>query len=122
MTDLEKMKHMVDNLSNSRSRTPKSQCPECHRMLDMACTIAGPKLTPKVGDYTICMYCNNILEFGESLVLRPVTDSTLEKIAGTEQFVMNNQLASILQKQIKNNKKNKKKRKEKNISLLLSDN
>lgn len=53
-----------------------SRCPKCQAMLDKASDPLGVN-TPSVGDYSICLYCNAVLQFGIGLTLHKVDKTNL---------------------------------------------
>jgi len=66
----------------------------------MARSTDGPDIKPKPGDYTICLYCRNILEFDQSLLLISATVTTLKIIAGSESLMMSTELSKIIKDQM----------------------
>jgi len=57
------MKRSNINRIGKRLKGPGLECPKCSRVLDRAVSAEKkPQLTPKPGDYTICVYCSTILE------------------------------------------------------------
>lgn len=49
-------------------KTRMNFCPKCRSPLDAAQGV-GHERKPKRGDYTICIYCGSIWQFGKNLVL-----------------------------------------------------
>lgn len=47
---------------------PANFCPSCARQLDMA-TDPTEKAVPKPGDFSVCLYCCQVLQFGPQLQL-----------------------------------------------------
>jgi hypothetical protein len=56
------------------STTP---CPHCGHPIDGAAAVASER-APEPGDVTICIYCADILEFDEHMVLRRCDIEKLE--------------------------------------------
>lgn len=54
--------------------------PMCGQELD-ALTSFGHKLTPKIGDLTVCAYCGTPAIFKEDFSLRPIEDADYEKMS-----------------------------------------
>jgi len=48
-------------------RMPIQLCPACGKILDAASAISGEKISPKVGDITICFGCATPLTFDENM-------------------------------------------------------
>lgn len=44
-----------------------TDCPQCGKTLDEATCMNATSLTPKPGDFTVCVYCGEILTFTQSL-------------------------------------------------------
>lgn len=55
---------------------PREFCPYCLSELNRAVATFGTN-APKPGDFTICVYCAEVLEFDEKL--KPVRPTNLEK-------------------------------------------
>ncbi len=51
------------------TRIPVSLCPLCSHTLDSAESLASPLEPPSPGDWTLCIGCTAILEFGPDLHL-----------------------------------------------------
>lgn len=58
--------------------TPKTVCPFCGEVLDMA-TGFGSK-SPKPGDISVCVQCHSWLRFTEDLTLRPFEEADLKDV------------------------------------------
>lgn len=51
-------------------------CPHCGKVLDAVTHANNEKVSPSVGDVTICIGCANILEFAKDLKLQKLTPET----------------------------------------------
>lgn len=51
------------------SKLPPSQCPACKKVIDAATIASGKTEVPRPGDFTICIYCGEVLRFGPELEL-----------------------------------------------------
>lgn len=47
---------------------PMSVCPVCFHQLDGTTNMTG-KDEPRVGDFTVCVYCRSVLRFGLDMIL-----------------------------------------------------
>lgn len=61
---------------------PACECPECKNVLDTAASTL-PGKTPKPGDITICIYCYNVMEFGDDLQLQTLSKEGRDEFLGT---------------------------------------
>jgi hypothetical protein len=59
------------------TQMPACLCPTCESKLDAATAFDDSGATARPGDVTICVYCNEILEFTEELMLVKVDITTL---------------------------------------------
>ena len=55
------------------AETPASKCPACGHPLTRATGIDGGEQAPDPGDYSVCLYCGQLLRFDEDLAVRPAT-------------------------------------------------
>lgn len=53
----------------STSEVPATACPQCRSEIDMATEIVAGQVSPREGDFTVCLYCGEILRFGPALEL-----------------------------------------------------
>jgi transcription elongation factor Elf1 len=55
-------------------------CPKCNHKLDAATNFVDDKIKPKIGDYSICIECNCILQFAKKnkLILVDIYSLPLE--------------------------------------------
>jgi len=44
-------------------------CPTCAKLLDAATAIDGEGNSPRTGDLSVCLYCGEIIEFGDDMEL-----------------------------------------------------
>ena len=58
----------------------KTTCPKCKSALDAATNVESPKLQPKAGDVTVCLYCSSILIYKTDFLLRKATKADLRKL------------------------------------------
>ncbi len=91
--DMAKRRH--DHECNSYLEQEPS-CPKCLRKLDGFLSTSWPNMRPRPGDYTNCVHCGAMLEFTHNLGLVPMTDKTAVKVAGTADFVINNEMTDWL--------------------------
>jgi hypothetical protein len=59
------------------TQMPACLCPTCESKLDAATAFDDSGATASPGDVTICVYCNEILEFTEEFMLAKVDITTL---------------------------------------------
>lgn len=58
---------------------PISHCPKCGSRLDAA-THPTKDVRPTPGDITVCLHCQEIMQFDDSLLLRQPSNAELEDI------------------------------------------
>lgn len=95
----------------------RSQCPHCFHVLDTFSSLYDENIEVRPGDYTVCLYCENVLEFDKDLHLISATDETLKKIAGTKMFLQNNAAAGILAERLQEKRRNQGSAKDKPIDF-----
>lgn len=59
---------------------PENICPSCYRKLDMA-NDPEEKFVPKKGDLTVCIYCQEVLEFTDDLNIKKLSEETYNKLS-----------------------------------------
>lgn len=59
------------------TQLPPCKCPTCDTILDAATSTDGYDTTPKAGDVTVCIYCNDVLEFTDDMEFIHVDIKTL---------------------------------------------
>ena len=60
-----KSRYITDGYSG---KMPAAFCPSCFKVLDGVTNLEGHD-APKSGDFTICIYCANVLRFTEEMQL-----------------------------------------------------
>jgi len=55
-------------------------CPACKHELDVATSAADDDRKPKEGDFSLCMYCGEILRFIENFKLKVADQEDLEDL------------------------------------------
>jgi hypothetical protein len=68
------------------TRLPAQPCPNCSHKLDAASPVGKDIHIPKPNDYTVCLNCQQILQFDAAMILHKrkfneVDDSCKEEIA-----------------------------------------
>lgn len=61
------------------TRVPLQHCPECNTKLDAASSLREG-LTPKAGDFTVCIACSVILVYEPGLIVRLAGKDELRKL------------------------------------------
>ena len=61
------------------TRMTQSNCPTCGHVIDAASDPTG-EATPEPGDFTVCLYCQDLFKFGENLRLEPLQESDIAKL------------------------------------------
>lgn len=59
---------------------PTSHCPSCGQELDGSTETARIGDRPKPGDIAVCIYCAAVNQFGDDLMLEPVTGDKLAEV------------------------------------------
>jgi len=79
------------------TRTTPTLCPRCGYVLDAHGTAPGEAdpAPPRAGDYTICVGCVGVLQFGADGMLRPVTADELAAVDPAVLAVLAEQRALI---------------------------
>lgn len=63
-----------------KSKKKQLYCPCCSSLLDSHIDLENAG-APKAGDYTICLYCTNILYFEKNKVLKKATDYQINDLS-----------------------------------------
>ena len=69
-----------------RTATEVDHCPYCHHILNAASHVSKD-ISPKMGDLSICAYCNRMLKFNKELKLIKA-DAESRAAVNTEQLLM----------------------------------
>lgn len=80
---------MEDSGHSNRNaiRYKEQHCPSCNHILDAATHIENDEVIPSEGDYSICMYCGEILRFGKDQELILATQEDLENLIDVDMDV-----------------------------------
>jgi hypothetical protein len=62
------------------ARIEPSPCPHCQHKLDSAYSPSNPQAKPRPGDLTVCINCQEFLQFDNDLKVIKVTDELRAKI------------------------------------------
>lgn len=60
--------------------TPKGHCPTCAAPFDAHTCMNHPASHPSPGSITVCIYCANVLVFGDNLTLRELSFDDLAEL------------------------------------------
>ena len=55
----------------------EGRCPTCNHSIDSATDVSGGA-RPSPGDFTICLYCQDIFRFDERLQMKPLEEADIE--------------------------------------------
>lgn len=66
-------------------RVPSAPCPTCGKKLDAA-TCMSSDAQPRPGDYTVCLYCANVLRFRDGMKLAVLSLEDAEDLARDREF------------------------------------
>jgi len=61
--------------------TPENHCPYCGKKFDR-CSSVTEDVTPRPGDFTVCIRCSCLMAFTGTLRVRPLTIKELELLTG----------------------------------------
>jgi Zn ribbon nucleic-acid-binding protein len=73
------------------TRVPVSKCPVCGEPNDMAASIEAD-VTPKPGDFSVCLECGHVMVYDYELKLREPTSADLIEIAGDKKLLFATQV------------------------------
>ena len=59
------------------SRVEKEQCPTCGHSINAATDVSDENNAPRPGDFTICLYCQDIFKFGQELQMEPLDEADI---------------------------------------------
>lgn len=76
-------------MSPNKVKVKPYQCPDCQNVVDAASSIDGQKLTPRVGDFTVCALCGAVLRYGETDFERADPDALKELPQDQRQAIEN---------------------------------
>ena len=66
-------------IAMNKSDNPSS-CPECGKVLDCSTSVEFDGAKPSPGDISICLDCTAILEFGENLELKRISNEDFSSL------------------------------------------
>lgn len=74
------------HLITHNKRLPQTRCPYCQTLVDAVteANSSGKFSVPVPGDYTICLYCNELLRFGPLMDLRKIPPEKREGLEKSE--------------------------------------
>jgi len=66
--------------------TPENNCPYCGKKFDR-CSSVTADVSPKVGDFTVCIRCSCVMAFTRTMRVRPLTLEELDSLTGDSELM-----------------------------------
>lgn len=85
-------------LQATSHRVVESSCPNCGNKADAATAVGNVDLTPRPGDYTVCVCCGHVLVYADDLKVREPTEKEIDRIAGHPILLEAQRIAAVWRK------------------------
>jgi hypothetical protein len=77
----------MDRADILNHRLKRSRCTNCGSPNDSALPIDNER-RPQSGDFTVCIYCNHLMVYDDSMELRDPNDDEIKSIAGDQRILI----------------------------------